>query len=169
MKRSLTLFESHRILRVLGATALVWSSTVNVGLQAQDKKVFTHVADVKLGNDDAMLDVYKPISERFESEYRAIGTAFTVGEQLFAQKRYDDAIRNFETVITKAGKKYPFLADAARLRLSHTHLMNSYPTMALIKAREVANASNKFLAAESWYTLSRAYLAAGKIDRAEDA
>lgn len=136
---------------------------------AQDKRVFTHMADIKLGNDDAMLDVYKPISERFESEYRAIGTAFTVGEQLFAQKRYDDAIRNFETVIAKSGKKYPFMADAARLRLSQTHLMNSDPTMALVKAREVANASNKFLSAEAWYTLSRAYLASGKIDRAEDA
>ncbi len=169
MKRSLTSFERPRFLRVICAGILTWCSTFNLGLEAQEKKVFSHVADVKLGNDDALLDVYKSLSERFEDEYRAIGTAYTVGENLYMQKRFDDAIKNFDMVIARASKKHAFLADAARLRLAQSYLMNGASSMALVKARDVANSSNKFLAAEAWYALSRGYLASGKIDRAEDA
>ena len=147
---------------------LVWASTANVGLQAQEKKIFTHTADLRSGKEDALLDVFKPISDQFESEYGALGTAFTTGEILYQEKRYDDALRNYETVATR-GKKYSFLADSARLRLAQTHLLNGESSNALILGREVANSSNKFIGAEAWYTLSRAYLAIGKIDRAEDA
>jgi TolA-binding protein len=169
MNRAFTFVENSRALRALLVGSLALSSSHNLGLVAQEKKVFTHTADIRVGNDDAMLDVYKPISERFVSDPRAVGTAFTVGEALYLQKRYDDALRNFETVIEKGGKKQPYLADAARLRMAQTYLMNGESAMALVKAREVANSSNKFLASEAWYTLSRAYLASGKIDRAEDA
>src|SRR6266446_591669 len=167
MKTPLTFIEKGRILRVAVMGLLVWSSTINLGLQAQDKKVFTHTADLRSGKEDALLDIFKPISEQFISEYRALGTAYTTGEVLYHQKRYDDAIRNFETVISRS-KKYPFLMNAARLREAQTYLMNDEPATALIAARDVAATPNKFLGAEAWYTLSRAYLATGKVDRAED-
>jgi TolA-binding protein len=144
------------------------SLTASMGLEAQEKKIFTHTADLRSGREDALLDVFKPISEQFQSEYGALGTAYTTGEVLYHQKRYDDAIRNFETVASK-GKKFGFLSDVARLRLSQTHLMNGDPATALVTGRDVAGSSNKFISAEAWYTLSRAYLAIGKVDRAEDA
>src|SRR5882724_341725 len=167
MKSPLTFLEISPLLRAAAIGVLCWSSTMNVGLLAQEKKIFTHTADLRSGKEDALLDIFKPISEQFQSEYRALGTAYTTGEVLYRQKRYDDAARNFETVINKA-KKYPFLVNAARLRLAQTYLMNDEPATALIAARDVAGVNNKFLAAEAWYTLSRAYLATNKIDHAED-
>src|SRR5437016_8043878 len=115
MKRAFTLLENSRFLRVAAIGLLWWSSTINLGLEAQEKKIFSHTADLRSGKEDALLDVFKPISEQFQSEYRALGTAYTTGEVLYHQKRYDDAIRNFETVISRS-KKYPFLMNAARLR-----------------------------------------------------
>ncbi len=168
MIKALTFLEANRCLRVIAVGTLIWSSSMNVGLQAQDKKIYTHTADLRSGKEDALLDVFKPISEQFESEYRALGTAYTTGEILYHEKRYDDAARNFETVISK-GKKYPFLAETARLRLAQTYLLNGEPASALVTGRDVANSPNKFIASEAWYTLSRAHLALGKIDHAEDA
>src|ERR1019366_10349133 len=60
-------------------------------------------------------------------------------------------------------------SESARLRLAQTHLLNGEPATALVVGREVAGSNNKFISAEAWYTLSRSYLAMGKIDRAEDA
>ncbi len=168
MNKSLTFIENNRLLRLSIVAVVAWSSSVNVGLMAQDKKVFTHTADLRSGKEDALIDVFKPISEQFESDYRALGTAYTTGEVLYHEKRYDDAIRNYESVTSK-GKKYAFLSENARLRLAQTYLMNGEPASALIAGRDVASSSNKFLAAEGWYTLARAYLATAKIDRAEDA
>jgi TolA-binding protein len=168
MKTALTFIEKARVLRVVAVGLLVWSSTINVGLEAQEKKIFSHTADLRSGKEDALLDIFKPISEQFQSEYRALGTAYTTGEVLYHQKRFDDAVHNFETVISRS-KKYPFLMNAARLRQAQTYLMNDEPATALVAARDVAGTNNKFLAAEAWYTLSRAYLATGKVDHAEDA
>src|SRR5664279_1554666 len=105
MKRGLTILEMSRPVRIACCGLLVWSSTMNLGLLAQEKKIFTHTADLRSGKEDALLDIFKPISEQFESEYGALGTAYTTGETLYHEKRYDDAIRNFETVASK-GKKY---------------------------------------------------------------
>jgi len=168
MKRGFTILEMNRPLRVAVSGLLIWSSTMNLGLLAQEKKVYTHTADLRSGKDDALLDIFKPISEEFDSEYRALGTAYATGEILYHQKRYDDALRNYETVVSK-GKKYAYLSDSARLRLAQTHLLNGEPANALVIGRDVAASNNKFIAAEAWYTLSRAHLAMGKIDRAEDA
>jgi len=164
----LTILEMKRLRRVGLTGLLIWTAANNMGLQAQDKKVFTHTADLRSGKEDALLDIFKPISEQFESEYGALGTAYTTGEILYHEKRYDDAIRNYETVATK-GKKYTFLDESAHLRLAQTHLLNGEPATALVLGRDVAGSSNKFIAAEAWYTLARAHLAMGKIDRAEEA
>src|ERR1039457_3709865 len=123
MKRVLTFLERPVLLRVAAVAVLTWSSTINLGLEAQEKKIFTHTADLRSGREDALLDIFKPISEQFETEYRALGTAYTIGEILYHEKRYDDAIRNFDTVASK-GKRYSFLAESARLRLAQTHLLN---------------------------------------------
>src|SRR6185295_909239 len=126
MNKVLTSLEMNRFVRLAVIGALGWSSSMNLGLQAQDKKIYTHTADLKSGKEDALLDIFKPISEQFESEYRALGTAYMTGEVLYHEKRYEDAARNFQAVISK-GKKYPFLADSARLRLAQTYLMNEEP------------------------------------------
>src|SRR5262245_23954453 len=123
MKKRLTTLESSSFMRAAAVSLLCWSSTVNLGLLAQDKKIFTHNADMRSGREDALLDIFKPISEQFQSEYKALGTTYTTAEVLYRQKRFDDAARNFDTVINKA-KKYPFLTAAARLRLAQTYLMN---------------------------------------------
>src|SRR6185437_13483964 len=140
----------------------------NVGLLAQERKTFTHLVDIRPTHADALLDIFKTISDQFDSEYRALGTAYTTGEILYHQKRYDDAIRNFSAVISK-GRKYSYLSDVARMRTAQSFLLEGNEDEALRIGREVANSSNKFLAAEAWFTISRAYLAKGKIDRAEDA
>src|SRR5882724_9332162 len=123
MKSPLTFLEISPLLRAAAIGVLCWSSTMNVGLLAQEKRIFTHTADLRCGREDALLDIFKPISEQFQSEYRALGTAYTTGEVLYHEKRFDDAAKNFETVISK-GKKYSFLSDNARLRLAQTYLMN---------------------------------------------
>src|ERR1041385_3878881 len=110
MKRSLTNLEMNRTARVLAVSVVACSLASGVPLHAQEKKIFTHTADLRSGKEDALLDIFKPISEQFETEYRALGTAYTTGEVLYHEKRYDDAARNFETVISK-GKKYAFLAE----------------------------------------------------------
>jgi len=167
MNVRLTIIEPSKILR-LGLLGLLVCSFSNVGLQAQEKKTFTHMADVRPGHDDALLDIFKPISEQFDSEFRALGTAYTTGEVLYDQKRYDDAARNFSVVISK-GRKYSYLADSARLRLAQSNLLKGDTDEALRIGRDVASSPNKFISAEAWYTIARAYLAKGKIDRAEDA
>lgn len=138
------------------------------GLWAQEKKSFTHSVDLRFGREDALLDVFKPVSEQFDDEFRALGTVYTTGEILFRQKRYDDAARNFSTVISK-GRKYSYLLNNARLRLADSFLLKGVFEEALRAARDVANSSNKFLASEAWYIISRAYLGKGKIDRAQEA
>jgi TolA-binding protein len=157
-----------KLTRLSLAALCVWSSTGGAPVHAEDKRTFTHLVDIKPGKEDALLDIFKPISEQFDSEFRALGTAYTTGEILYRQKRYDDAARNFATVVAK-GKKYGYLSDTARVRLSQSNLLKGDDEEALKIARDVANSNNKFIAAESWYTISRAYLAQGKIDRAEDA
>src|SRR6266404_595199 len=102
MKTALTFIETARVWRMVALGLLVWSSTINLGLEAQEKKIFSHSADLRSGKEDALLDIFKPISEQFQSDYRALGTAYTTGEVLYHQKRFDDAIHNFETVISKA-------------------------------------------------------------------
>jgi tetratricopeptide (TPR) repeat protein len=169
MKNRLTRLEVNRAARVGLVSLLVWSSSsIRVELNAEEKKVFTHTADLRSGREDALLDIFKSISDQFEKDSGALGAAYTTGEILYHQKRYDDALRNYETVASK-GKRYPFLAESARLRVAQTHLLNGEPANALVVGREAAGSSNKFIAAEAWYTLARAHLALGKIDRAEDA
>src|SRR5258708_3705097 len=138
MKKVLTFLEMNRFSRTLLLGLLAWFSSINAGLMAQDRKLFTHTADLRSGREDALLDIFKPISEEFENEYRALGTVYTTGEVLYLQKRFDDALRNYETVANK-GKKYGFLADSARLRLAQTHLLNGEPSTTLVIGREVAN------------------------------
>ena len=169
MNNGLTTLEVNRAVRVGLASLLVWSAaSIPMELNAEEKKVFTHTADLRSGREDALLDIFKSISDQFESDYGALGAAYTTGEILYQQKRYDDAIHNYETVASK-GKKYTFLAECARLRVAQTHLLNGEPANALVIGREAAGSNNKFIAAEAWYTLARAHLAMGKIDRAEDA
>ena len=143
---------------------------MNLGLLAQDKKIFTHTADMRSGKEDALLDVFKPISEQFESEYGAMGTAYTTGEQFFIMiNAMTMPSATMRLLHLEERSSTTYLADCARLRLAQTHLLNGDPATALIIGRDVAASNNKFIAAEAWYTLSRAHLAMGKIDRAEDA
>ena len=134
---------------------------------ADDHHTFTHTADIRPGHEDALLDVFKSISENFENDYRALGAVYTTGEILYRQRRYDDAGRNFDTVVNK-GKKYAFLSDTARLRESQSALLLGDDETALRLARDVAGSSNKFLSAEGWYTLARSYLAKGRLERADE-
>src|SRR5579871_5140354 len=112
MKIGLTKLEGKRVGPIFLLGLMTLSVGVSVSLQAEEKKTYTHTADLRSGKEDALLDILRPISEEFESEYRALGTAYTTGEILFQQKRFDDAIRNFDTVSSK-GKKYAFLAECA--------------------------------------------------------
>jgi tetratricopeptide (TPR) repeat protein len=139
-----------------------------MGLSAQEKKSFTHTVDIRPGHEDALLDIFKSISDQFDNELRALGTAYTTAEVLYHQQRYDDAARNYETVINK-GKKYTYLSNSAKLRLADSLVLEGSYEEALKWGREVANSSNKFLASEAWFLIARAYLSLGKIDRAEDA
>jgi tetratricopeptide (TPR) repeat protein len=168
MKTALTKLEMSR----WGCVAILVLSLgiplFTISAYAQEKKVFTHSVDVRPEREDALLGIFKPISEQFENDYRALGTVYTTGEILYQEKRYDDAARNFETVVNK-GRKYPYLTDSAKTRLAQTHLLSGRSSESLLIAREVANSTNRFLAAEAWYTIARAYLAKGKIDRAEEA
>src|SRR3954470_17943259 len=97
--------------------ALFCVALMPLGLSAQEKKTFTHAVDIRPTHEDALLDVFKSISDQFGNEQRAVGTAYTTAEILYHQGRYDDAARNFLTVINK-GHKYPYLANSARLRLA---------------------------------------------------
>jgi TolA-binding protein len=137
-------------------------------VHADESRTFTHTADIRAGREDALLDIFKSISEKFENEYRALGAAYTTGEILYRQRRYDDAAKNFETVVSR-GKKYAYLSDAARLRLSQSSLLLGDDEAALRVARDVAGSNNKFLSAEGWYTLARSYLAKGRLERADEA
>src|SRR5262245_41280664 len=114
MKRALTSFDVPRTMSVSLMGLMAWALCVPPTLQAQDKKIFTHMADIRPGHEDALLDIFKPISEQFNNEYRALGTAYTTAEILYRQKRYDDAIRNFATVTTK-GRKFPYMVDSSRI------------------------------------------------------
>lgn len=160
--------EFKKAFRVGLCGALVWSSLPPMSLLAQDKKTYTHSVDIRPPHEDALLDIFKSISDQFDSELRALGTAYTTAEILYHQQRYDDAARNYLTVIGK-GKKYTYLANSARLRLADSSMMRGDYEEALRTAREVADTNNKFLAAEAWYIISRAYLGLGKFDRAEEA
>jgi len=166
----MTGFFKHRdVLLRLTASAVFFTSIISPDLLgAQEKKNFSINVDVRVGREDALLDVFKTISEQFDDELRAVGTAYTAGEILFAEKRYDDAVSNYQTVLSK-GKKYPYLTESAKLRLAQTMLqLADYPEAHRF-ARDVAASSNKFLSVEAWFTIARAHLAEGKIDRAEDA
>ena len=101
MKKLLTFIEMNRLARTASVGLLVWSSTMGPGLGAEEKKVYTHTADLRSGKEDALLDIFKAVSEEFESDYRALGTVYTTGEILYLEKRYDDALRNYETVASK--------------------------------------------------------------------
>jgi len=61
----------NRVARLVAVSLLTWSASAHLGLQADDKRIFTHTADLRTGKEDALLDIFKPISEQFESEYRA--------------------------------------------------------------------------------------------------
>src|SRR4029077_7383471 len=110
----------------------------------------------------------KSISDQFDNELRALGTAYTTAEILYHHQRYDDAARNYETVINK-GKKFNYLSNSARLRLADSLMLRGDYEGALRAARDVANANNKFLASEAGFVIARAYLSIGKADRAEEA
>ena len=76
MKNNSTLFENKNgTLRVALAGLLIYTTTGAPLLHAEEKKIYTHTADLRSGKEDALLDILKPISEEFESEYRALGTA----------------------------------------------------------------------------------------------
>src|SRR5690242_20713093 len=121
MTNSLTPIKHRQRVSLVLVFALVTGGILSISsVQAQDKRTFTHMADYRPGHEDAFLDVFKPISEQFDYDYRALGTAYTTGEILYRQKRYDDAARNFQSVITKGGKKYAYLTDASRVRLAQT-------------------------------------------------
>ncbi len=147
---------------------LIWSALPPVGLSAQEKKSFTHTVDIRPGHEDALLDVFKSISDQFDNELRALGTAYTTAEILYHQQRYDDAARNYMTVISK-GKKFNYLSNSAKLRLADSLILRGDYEEALRAARDVANSQNKFLSSEAWFVIARAYLGIGKIDRAEEA
>ena len=168
MKARLTTIEIRKIERIVACALLIWGALPPMGLFAQDKKSFTHTVDIRPTREDALLDIFKSISEQFDNEMRAVGTAYTTAEILYHQERYDDAERNFETVISK-GHRFNYLADSARLRLADTLILKDDEEGALKAAREVATSSNKFLASEAWFIIARAYLAIGKVDRAEEA
>lgn len=168
MKKGLTFHEAARLSRVVLAGLFVVSSSAPALVSAQDKRTFTQFIDLRPGKEDALLDVFKPLSEQFTDEYKALGTAFTAGEILYQQKRYPDAIRNFETVIAKS-KRYPYLTDVSKSRLAQSLLMGGDAEEALRVGREVANSNSKAVAAEAWFTIARAHLSKGKIDRAEEA
>ena len=51
MNIKLTLIEMKRPARIVAVGLLFWSSTVNVGLQAQEKKIFSHTADLRSGKE----------------------------------------------------------------------------------------------------------------------
>jgi TolA-binding protein len=151
----------------VSATSFILFLTGKQLLEAQDKKVFSHVADLRAGHEDALLDIFKPISEQFSSEFRALGATYTSAEILYEQKRYEDAARNFQTVVNRT-RKDNYLPLAAQLRLSQSLLaMGSYDSAAKY-AREVATAKNRFLIPEGWFTLTRTFLANGKLDKADE-
>lgn len=159
--------NTTRIVRLMSA----FMAATLVGqtpLLADDHRTFTHVADLRPGHEDALLDVFKSISDKFDNDYEALGAAYTTGEILYQEGRYDDAAKNFDTVATR-GKKYSFLADAARLRQSQSALLLGDDETSLRVARDVAGSSNKFMSAEGWYTLARGYLARGRLERADEA
>ena len=168
MNACLTSLETSKALRLVLFGTLIWSVCPPVGLLAQDKKSFTHTVDVRPGHEDALLDIFKSISEQFDNELRALGTVYTTAEILYQQQRYNDAAKNYEVVISK-GKKYNYLSNSARLRLADSNMLEGDYEEALRSARDVANVPNKFLASEAWFTISRAYLGIGKVDRAEEA
>ncbi len=168
MHSRLTTFEMNKIIFSFAMGSLFVAVLNPSTAQADEKRTFTHMVDVRPGHDDALLDVFKPISEQFTEEYRALGTAYTTGELLYDQRRYDDAAHNFDVVVAK-GRKYLYLADSARLRLAQSNLLKGDEGETLRIAREVASSSNKFLSAEAWFTIARSYLAIGKLDRAEEA
>jgi tetratricopeptide (TPR) repeat protein len=164
----LTSIETSRGFRMALCGILIWGSLPPVGLSAQEKKSFTHTVDVRPGHEDALLDIFKSISDQFDNELRALGTAYTTAEILYQQQRYEDAVRNYETVINK-GKKYTYLSNSAKLRLADSMMLQGNFEEALRSAREVANSSNKFLSSEAWFVIARAYLGIGKADRADEA
>jgi tetratricopeptide (TPR) repeat protein len=164
----LTNLEMRKALRLTLCGAMLWASLPPLGLSAQEKKVFSHPVDIRPGHEDALLDVFKSISDQFDNEHRALGTAYTTAEVLYHQGRYDDAARNYLNVINK-GHKYPYLSNSARLRLADSMMLRGDYEEALRSARDVANTNNKFLASEAWFLISRAYLGIGKADRAEEA
>jgi TolA-binding protein len=168
MKEHFSPFLIRKAIKVGLCGAVVWCGMPPVGLSAQEKKSFTHAVDIRPTHEDALLDVFKSISDQFGNEQRAVGTAYTTAEILYHQGRYDDAARNFLTVINK-GRKYSYLANSARLRLADSLIIKGDYEEALKSARDVANSQNKFLASEAWFTISRAYLGLGKADRAEEA
>ncbi len=168
MKKYLTNFDATRALRVGLSAALVWTSMPPLGLSAQEKKSFTHSVDVRSGREDSLLDIFKSISDQFDTEHRAIGTAYTTAEILYHQQRYIDAARNYQTVISK-GHKYAYLSNSARLRLADSLILQGDYEGALAAARDVANTNNKFLGSEAWFVIARAYLSLGKLDRSEEA
>jgi TolA-binding protein len=170
MKMCLTKFETRRLLRAaLCGAVFCGVMATPVGLLAQEtKKTFSRSVDIRSGHDDSLLDVFKSISDQFDNELRAIGTVYTTAEILYHQERYEDAARNFLTVISK-GKKYNYLSNSARLRLADSLISTGDFEEALRAAREVANSNNKFLSSEAWFSITRAYLSTGKVDRAEEA
>jgi TolA-binding protein len=168
MKHPLTSFQISQALRAALVGFLFTIALSPVGLWAQEKKSFTHDVDLRPGREDALLDIFKSLQEQFDDDFRALGTAYTSAEILYDESRYDDAARNFSTVASK-GHKYSYLSDAAKIRLADSLLLRGDYDEALRIGRDVASSSNKFLAAEAWYVLSRTYLAQGKLDRAEDA
>ena len=79
-----------------------------------------------------MLDILKPIAEEFESEYRALGTAYTTGEILYDEKAAMMMRENFETVISK-GKKYHLPGrQRASCAWRRPDLLNGEPSKALV-------------------------------------
>ena len=77
MKRRLTILVTFAV--AFGATSLRPAL-------GQDKRVFTHTVEIRPGREDALLDIFKPISEQFSSESRALSTAYTTGEILYRQQ-----------------------------------------------------------------------------------
>src|SRR3989344_6268479 len=90
MSALLTRLATLRALRLALCGAMVWSLLPPMSLSAQEKKSFTRSVDIRPTHEDALLEVFKSISDQFESEIRALGTAYTTAEILYHQQRYDD-------------------------------------------------------------------------------
>jgi tetratricopeptide (TPR) repeat protein len=165
---ALTKVHANSSLHLFLVASLLIQTCGPVFAANETKRTFTHQVDIRPGKEDALIDIFKPLSTQFSTESRSLGALYTMGEVFFYQKRYKESMRSFSEVLSKA-KRGTYLNDATKVRLAESYLLEGNYEMALKTAQEVSSSSNRFIGAESWYTTARAYLAQNKIDKAEEA